>query len=84
MANIGRYYDNNRSNKKLVNSNGIHIALKAWRYPHDNQNTGAAVKLMPTASPDGFVVKSVSAMTVYPGWEPTSEGILVEDWVTVW
>lgn len=70
--------------KNRSKSNGMYITRKAWSYPHNNTNAGAAVKLMPTASPDGFVVKSVSAMTVYPGWKPTSEDILAEDWINVW
>lgn len=59
-----------------------YITRKSWCYLTDRP-CPAAVKILPTNSPDGCVVKSVSADKSRRGWQPSADDLTASDWVLV-
>ena len=62
-----------------------YITRKAWDYPYRYSGNWSAssIKLMPTDSPDGFVLHSANAPDKPGKWYPRMEDILAEDWFIV-
>lgn len=59
------------------------IRRKSWSYITQPPCDGSAMKLMPTDSPDGFVIHSVARSTPVAGWQPKREDLLATDWEPV-
>lgn len=59
-----------------------YITRESWEYITDKP-VAAAVKILPTDSPDGCVVESVSRKNPCRGWQPTAGDLMADDWKTV-
>ena len=61
------------------------ISRKAWDYPYEYSGgwIGPAVRLVPTNTPDGFLLKRVLFPQTYESWYPREEDILAEDWFII-
>lgn len=59
-----------------------YITRKSWAYPTENP-TSAAIKILPTNSPDCCVIMSVSRGIPCRGWEPTAGDLMADDWEPV-
>lgn len=57
------------------------ITREKWCY-RTGQPCKAAVKIQPTDSPDGCVVRSVTGRDC-PRWQPTTDDLTADDWKTV-
>lgn len=84
----------NQKRRKEVYTVNIHEAIMArthekpyitrrdWGYITVNP-VAVSIKILPTNSPDGCVVESVSAEGPRSGWQPTAGDLAAEDWETV-
>lgn len=59
-----------------------YITRRDWGYITVNP-VAVSIKILPTNSPDGCVVESVSAEGPRSGWQPTAGDLAAEDWETV-
>lgn len=68
---------------KATDASHPYIRRKAWNYPTPTPG-GAAVKILPTDSPDCCVVSSrVCPSRSAPRWNPAREDLIAEDWEPV-
>lgn len=58
-----------------------YIRRKSWDYPTDRPTV--SVKILPTNSPDGCVIKSVTEKITRHGWQPTASDLIADDWETI-
>ena len=64
--------------------NQIYIMRKAWDYPTEGgRNPEAAVKLLPTDSPNGCLICGVDEKIPRGRWQPTAGDLVADDWITV-
>lgn len=56
-----------------------YITRRDWGYITVNP-VAVSIKILPTNSPDGCVVESVSAEGPRSGWQPTAGDLAAEDW----
>ena len=62
---------------------GMYITRKAWQYPYSAPAyEGAAIKIMPTNSPDCCLICGVNENKPRRRWQPTAEDLIAEDWIT--
>lgn len=66
---------------KAVTRNRPCIRRRAWDYQTDTPRI--AVKIQPTDSPDGCVIRSVAEKNTRHGWQPTASDLVADDWETV-
>lgn len=59
-----------------------YIRRRSWDYIATVFAT-ASVKILPTNSPDGCIVESVTENSPRPGWRPMAGDLLADDWETV-
>lgn len=59
-----------------------YITRRAWEYITP-EPVAAGVKILPTNSPDGCVVESVTEKAPRRGWQPTAGDLVADDWETV-
>lgn len=59
-----------------------YITRRDWGYITVNP-VAVSIKILPTNSPDGCVVESVSTEGPRRGWQPTAGDLAAEDWETV-
>lgn len=57
------------------------IRRKSWDYPTDKPTV--AIKILPTNSPDGCVIKSATEKNTRHGWQPTASDLIADDWETI-
>lgn len=59
-----------------------YITRRDWGYITVNP-VAVSIKILPTNSPDGCVVESVSTEGPRRGWQPTAGDLAADDWETV-
>jgi len=59
-----------------------YITRRAWEYI-TTEPVAASVKILPTNSPDGCIVESVSESKPRRGWQPTAGDLVADDWEIV-
>lgn len=59
-----------------------YITRASWNYP-TNVWCKAAIKIMPTDTPDCCVIESITNNNPCRGWMPTAEDLTADDWVLI-
>lgn len=59
-----------------------YITRESWSYITDSP-VSAAVKILPTNTPDCCVIMSINSKNPCRGWQPMAEDLVANDWKVV-
>lgn len=59
-----------------------YITRKSWSHV-TNKPCDAAVKILPTDTPDGCIIESVTRKNPCYGWRPGAEDLTANDWIVL-
>lgn len=66
---------------KARTANKPYITRQSWNYP-TSVWCNAAVKILPTDTPDCCTIESVASNAPCRGWQPQAEDLIADDWIT--
>lgn len=71
--------------KARVETRKPYITRLAWEFIYPSANPiHAGFKLIPTDTPDGFIIASVMEPELRGGWKPTLSDLMADDWEVTW